>query len=194
MTPPQNIGLLSDGLRERSGARCILRQHHPNHYENLRSVAQTQRPPNLLRRPLQSPSSSWADLGAGDASPVTGVGHQVYGVSISPGWAIATIERRGFRSGENRKEWISSLLAPISIRGAASTIATSKREASTWLKDDGQSRFALKWGDAQFGSLNTIYAGALPQNMRRYVRKARSSSASEEIVAMPLQAPSSEVQ
>jgi hypothetical protein len=30
------------------------------------------------------------------------------------------------------------------------------------LKNNGQSRFALKWGDAQSGGLNTIYAGVLP--------------------------------
>ncbi len=34
---------------------------------------------------------------------------------------------------------------------------------SAWLKNNGQSRFALKWGDAQSGGLNKIYAGALPR-------------------------------
>jgi hypothetical protein len=31
------------------------------------------------------------------------------------------------------------------------------------LKNDGQTRFALKWGDARSGGLNTVYSGALPQ-------------------------------
>jgi hypothetical protein len=34
---------------------------------------------------------------------------------------------------------------------------------TAWLKNDGQANFALKWGDAQSGGLNTIYSGALPQ-------------------------------
>jgi non-reducing end alpha-L-arabinofuranosidase len=34
---------------------------------------------------------------------------------------------------------------------------------SAWLKNDGQTRFALRWGDARAGGLNTIYSGALPQ-------------------------------
>ncbi|WP_426410831.1 alpha-L-arabinofuranosidase B [Bradyrhizobium ganzhouense] len=33
---------------------------------------------------------------------------------------------------------------------------------SAWLKNNGETRFALKWGDAQSGGLNTIYAGVLP--------------------------------
>jgi hypothetical protein len=33
---------------------------------------------------------------------------------------------------------------------------------SAWLKNNGQTRFALKWGDARAGGLNTIYSGALP--------------------------------
>jgi hypothetical protein len=33
---------------------------------------------------------------------------------------------------------------------------------SAWLKNNGQTKFALKWGDAQSGGLNTIYSGALP--------------------------------
>jgi non-reducing end alpha-L-arabinofuranosidase len=33
---------------------------------------------------------------------------------------------------------------------------------SAWLKNNGQTRFALKWGDAQSDGLNTIYSGALP--------------------------------
>ncbi|MBV9563453.1 MAG: AbfB domain-containing protein [Bradyrhizobium sp.] len=33
---------------------------------------------------------------------------------------------------------------------------------SAWLKNNGETRFALKWGDAQSGGLNTIYSGALP--------------------------------
>jgi hypothetical protein len=31
------------------------------------------------------------------------------------------------------------------------------------LKNNGQTRFALKWGDAQSGGLNTIHSGALPR-------------------------------
>src|SRR5258708_321245 len=34
---------------------------------------------------------------------------------------------------------------------------------SAWLKNDGRTRFALKWGDARSGGLNTVYSGALPQ-------------------------------
>jgi hypothetical protein len=33
---------------------------------------------------------------------------------------------------------------------------------SAWLKNNGQTKFALKWGDAHSGGLNTIYSGALP--------------------------------
>ncbi len=33
---------------------------------------------------------------------------------------------------------------------------------SAWLKNDGQTKFALKWGDAQSGGLTTIYSGPLP--------------------------------
>jgi non-reducing end alpha-L-arabinofuranosidase len=33
---------------------------------------------------------------------------------------------------------------------------------SAWLKNNGETRFALKWGDAQVGGLNAIYSGALP--------------------------------
>jgi hypothetical protein len=33
---------------------------------------------------------------------------------------------------------------------------------SAWLKNDGRTRFALKWGDARSGGLNTVYSGALP--------------------------------
>jgi hypothetical protein len=33
---------------------------------------------------------------------------------------------------------------------------------SAWLKNNGQTRFALKWGDAQSGGLSTVYSGALP--------------------------------
>jgi hypothetical protein len=34
---------------------------------------------------------------------------------------------------------------------------------SAWLKNNGRTRFALKWGDAQSGGINKIYAGALPR-------------------------------
>ncbi len=34
---------------------------------------------------------------------------------------------------------------------------------SAWLKNNGQTRFALKWGNAQSGGLNTIYSGVLPK-------------------------------
>jgi hypothetical protein len=34
---------------------------------------------------------------------------------------------------------------------------------SAWLKNNGQTRFALKWGDAEAGGLYTIYSGELPQ-------------------------------
>jgi non-reducing end alpha-L-arabinofuranosidase len=33
---------------------------------------------------------------------------------------------------------------------------------SAWLKNNGRTRFALKWGDAQSGGLHTIYSGTLP--------------------------------
>jgi hypothetical protein len=45
----------------------------------------------------------------------------------------------------------------------ASTVSGGPRPfISAWLKNDGQTRFALKWGDARSGGLNTIYSGALP--------------------------------
>lgn len=34
---------------------------------------------------------------------------------------------------------------------------------SAWLKNNGRTWFALKWGDAQAGRLNTIYSGVLPR-------------------------------
>jgi non-reducing end alpha-L-arabinofuranosidase len=34
---------------------------------------------------------------------------------------------------------------------------------SAWLKNNGRTRFTLKWGDAQSGGLHTIYSGALPR-------------------------------
>jgi non-reducing end alpha-L-arabinofuranosidase len=46
----------------------------------------------------------------------------------------------------------------------ASNISSGPRPFITaWLKNNGQSRFALKWGDARSGGLNTVYSGALPQ-------------------------------
>ena len=73
-------------LRERRDARCILRKHHLHHHQNLRPISKAQRPRHLLRRDFKGPGPNGSDLGAAaDALPVTAGGHQVYGVSISPG-------------------------------------------------------------------------------------------------------------
>jgi len=49
-----------------------------------------------------------------------------------------------------------------SCNPAANVTGAPRPFLSAWLKNDGQTRFALKWGDAQSGGLNTIYSGALP--------------------------------
>ena len=165
-----------------------------------------------------------ADLGAAaDALPITAGGHQVYGVSISPGMGYrnnrtsgvavkgqpegmymvssgthfnsgccfdyGNAETSGTDTGAGHMdavslirdlEWPNCRNDPRPEVGAdlengifhwdqrscnpAASISGGPRPFITaWLKNDGRRRFALKWGDAQSGGLNTIYAGALPR-------------------------------
>jgi hypothetical protein len=49
-----------------------------------------------------------------------------------------------------------------SCNPAASLSGGPRPFLSAWLKNNGQTRFALKWGDARSGGLYTIYSGVLP--------------------------------
>ncbi len=50
-----------------------------------------------------------------------------------------------------------------SCNPAANVSGRPRPFLSAWLKNNGQTQFALKWGDAEAGGLNTVYSGALPQ-------------------------------
>jgi len=164
-----------------------------------------------------------SDFGAAaDALPVTAGGHQVYGVSISPGMGYRKNRTLGvavdgkpegmymvssgthFNSGccfdygnaeASATDTGASHMDTINVsrdaksaecyngpgpgvkadlengvfqwnkRGCnpASNVSGRARPfISAWLKNNGHTRFALKWGDAQSGGLNKIYSGALP--------------------------------
>src|SRR6201999_1766655 len=53
--------------------------------------------------------------------------------------------------------------AQRSCNPAANFNRESRPFISAWLKNDGRTKFALKWGDARAGGLNVAYSGALPQ-------------------------------
>lgn len=220
----ENIGLLADGFANAAAqdnfcanTTCIITKIYdqsPRH--NDLTIAATGH--------YKGPGAGGADLGAAaDALPVTAGGHQVYGVSISPGMGYHNVRTTGvavkgepegmymvssathFNSGccfdygnaetsstdtgaghmdalnvSRDLEWPNCRNEPgpgvhadlengifhwdrRSCNPAARISGGPRPFISAWLKNNGQSRFALKWGDAQSGGLNKIYAGALPR-------------------------------
>jgi non-reducing end alpha-L-arabinofuranosidase len=219
----QNIGLLSDGYANAAAqdafcanTNCIITKIYdqsPNHND-------------LVIAPgggYKGPGPNGADLGAAaDALPLTAGGHQVYGVSISPGMGYrndrtSRIAVKGkpegmymvssgthFNSGccfdygnaetsstdtgaghmdtlnvSRDLSWPNchtgsgpGVHADLengifhwnqrSCNPAAEIGGTPRPFLSAWLKNNGQTKFALRWGDAQSGGLRTIYSGALP--------------------------------
>ena len=220
----QNIGLLSDGYANAAtqdvfctNTTCIITKIYdqsPRH--NDLAVSSGGR--------YKGPGPNGSDLGAAaDALPVTAGGHQVYGVSISPGMGYHNIRTSGIAVNGNPEgmymvssgthlnsgccfdygnaetsstdtgaghmdainvsrdlEWPNcrnesgpGVGADLengifhwnqrSCNPAANFSGGPRPFVSAWLKNDGQTRFALKWGDARSGGLNTVYSGALPQ-------------------------------
>jgi hypothetical protein len=219
----QNIGLLSDGYANAAtqdafckSTTCIITRIYdqsPRHNDLAISSGGH----------FKGPGPDGSDLGAAaDALPVTAGGHQVYGVSISPGmgyrnnWTsgvavkgqpegmymvssgthlnsgccfdYGNAETSGTDTGAGHMdalnvsrdlEWPNcrnesgpGVGADLengifhwnqrSCNPAANFSGGPRPFISAWLKNDGQTRFALKWGDARAGGLNTIYSGALP--------------------------------
>ena len=219
----QNIGLLPDGYANAATqdtfcntTTCIIVKIYdqsPRH--NDLTIASGGH--------YKGPGPNGSDLGAAaDALPVTAGGHQVYGVSISPGMGYRNNRTSGvavkgepegmymvssgthFNSGccfdygnaetsgtdtgvghmdalnvSRDLEWpnchnetgpgVGADLengifhwSQRSCNPAAGFGGGQRPFVSAWLKNNGQTRFALKWGDAQSGGLNTIYSGALP--------------------------------
>jgi hypothetical protein len=219
----ENIGLLADGYANAAtqdafcaNTTCIITKIYdqsPAH--NDLTISSGGR--------FEGPGPNGSDLGAAaDALPVTAGGHQVYGVSISPGMGYrnnrtSNVAVNGepegmymvssgthFNSGccfdygnaetsatdtgpghmdavnvskdlkascQDKPEpgvhadledgvfhWDKPTCNPASyVRGGPRPFI------SAWLKNNGRTRFALKWGDAQSGGINKIYAGALPR-------------------------------
>ena len=219
----QNIGLLSDGYANAATqdafcahTTCIITKIYdqsPKH--NDLAIASGGR--------YKGSGPDGSDLGAAaDALPVTAGGHQVYGVSISPGMGYRNNRTSGvavngrpegmymvssgthFNSGccfdygnaeisgtdtgaghmdavnvTRDLSWADCHNGPgLGVQAdlenglfhwnqrscnPASNVSGGPRPfLSAWLKNNGQTRFALKWGDARSGGLNTIYSGALP--------------------------------
>jgi non-reducing end alpha-L-arabinofuranosidase len=247
----ENIGLLPDGYANAATqdafckkTACIITRVYdqsPRHNDLAISSGGT----------FKGPGVKGSDLGAAaDALPITAGGHQVYGVSISPGMGYRNNQTSGvavngkpegmymvssgthFNSGccfdcgnaetsatdtgpghmdtvnvskdlkvscQNKPEpgvhadledgvfhWGKPTCNPASyVKGGPRPFI------SAWLKNNGQTRFALKWGDAQSGGLNTIYAARFHADMCRCARRARSSSALAATIATPPRAPSS---
>lgn len=219
----ENIGLLPDGFANAAtqdafcvNTACIITKIYdqsPKHNDLAISSGGH----------YKGPGPNGSDLGAAaDALPVTAGGHQVYGVSISPGMGYRNNRTSGvavkgkpegmymvssgthFNSGCCFDYGNAETSATDTGAGHMDTINVSrdlslpnchagpgpgvkadlengifhsnKRSCnstadisgaprpflSAWLKNNGQTKFALKWGDAQSGALNTIYSGALP--------------------------------
>jgi hypothetical protein len=219
----QDIGLLADGYANAATqdtfcakTTCIITKIYdqsPKH--NDLAISSGGR--------YKGPGPNGSDLGAAaDALPVTAGGHQVYGVSISPGMGYRNNRTSGvavkgkpegmymvssgthFNSGccfdygnaetsatdtgaghmdtvnvSRDLSWPNCHNPPgpgvhadlengifdwnkRSCNPAANVSGGPRAFLSAWLKNNGQTKFALKWGDAQFGELKTIYAGALP--------------------------------
>ena len=219
----KNIGLLPDGYANAAtqdafcaNTTCIITRIYdqsPGHNDLAIASGGT----------FKGPGPDGSDLGAAaDALPVTAGGHQVYGISISPGMGYrnnrtsgvavkgepegmymvssgthfnsgccfdyGNAETRGNDTGAGHMnavyvgkdlEWPNCRnVARVGV-GAdlengifhwdkrscnpASNISGRPRPfISAWLKNDGRTKFALKWGDAKSGGLTTIYSGALP--------------------------------
>jgi non-reducing end alpha-L-arabinofuranosidase len=171
----------------------------------------------------KGPGPNGSDLGAAaDALPVTAGGHQVFGVSISPGMGYrnnrtsgvavkgepegmymvssgthfnsgccfdyGNAETSGTDTGAGHMDAVnvtkdlswpnchigSGLGVQADLENGlfhwnqrscnpATNVSGPRPFLSAWLKNNGQTRFALKWGDAQSGGLRTIYSGVLPQ-------------------------------
>jgi non-reducing end alpha-L-arabinofuranosidase len=220
----RNIGLLSDGYANAArqdafctNTTCIITKIYdqsPKH--NDLAVSSGGR--------FKGPGPNGSDLGAAaDALPVTAGGHQVYGVSISPGMGYrnnrtsgvavngkpegmymvssgthlnsgccfdyGNAETSGTDTGVGHMDAVNvsrNLDWPDCRNGPAepgvhadlengifdwdkrscnpaSKISGGPRPfLSAWLKNNGQTRFALKWGDAGSDGLSTIYSGTLP--------------------------------
>jgi len=226
----QEIGLLSDGYANAAtqdafcaSTTCIITKIYdqsPRHNDLAIASGGT----------YKGPGPNGSLLGAAaDALPVTAGGHQVYGVSISPGMGYrnnrtsgvavkgqpegmymvssgthlnsgccfdyGNAERSATDTGAGHMDTVHVSLWPNCSNEAApgahadnelapgvhadledgifhwnqrscnpaATISGGLRPfISAWLKNNGVTRFALKWGDAQSGRLTTIYSGALP--------------------------------
>jgi non-reducing end alpha-L-arabinofuranosidase len=219
----QDIGLLADGYANAAtqdafcaNSACVIAKIYdqsPRH--NDLTIAAGGR--------YKGSGSDGSDLGAAaDALPITAGGHQVYGVSISPGMGYrnnrtsgvavkgrpegmymvssgthfnsgccfdyGNAETSGTDTGAGHMDavnvtedlsWADCRNEPgLGVQAdlenglfhwrkrscnAASNVSGGPRPfLSAWLKNDGQTRFALKWGDARSGGLDTIYSGALP--------------------------------
>ncbi|MBV9566045.1 MAG: AbfB domain-containing protein, partial [Bradyrhizobium sp.] len=219
----ENIGLLSDGYANAvaQDAFCdhttcaITKIYDQSPHHNDLSIAPSGH--------YKGPGLDGSDFGAAaDALPVTAGGHQVYGVSISPGMGYrnnrtsgiamngkpegmymvssgthlnsgccfdyGNAETSGNDTGAGHMdavnvsrdmEWPNCRSEPApgvgadlengifhwkqrSCNPAANFGGRPRPFISAWLKNDGQRRFALKWGDARSGELNVAYAGSLP--------------------------------
>ncbi len=220
----QNIGLLPDGYANAvaqdtfcKNTTCVITKIYDQSPEHN----------DLIVSPgghVRGPGPNGSDLGAAaDALPVIAGGHQVYGVSISPGMGYrnnrtsgiavkgkpegmymvssgthfnsgccfdyGNAETSGSDTGAGHMDAVnvSRDLSLANCRDGqgpgvhadlenglfhwnkrscnpASNVSGGPRPfISAWLKNNGQTRFALKWGDAQSGGLNTIYSGSLPR-------------------------------
>ena len=219
----QNVGLLSDGYANAAAqdafcanTTCIITRIYdqsPRHNDLAISSGGH----------YKGPGPNGFDLGAAaDALPITAGGHQVYGVSISPGMGYrnnrtsgvavkgkpegmymvssgthfnsgccfdyGNAETSGTDTGAGHMDAVNvtrdlswadchngsglGVQADLenglfhwnkrSCNPAANVGGGPRPFISAWLKNNGQTRFTLKWGDAQSGRLNTIYSGALP--------------------------------
>ena len=219
----RNIGLLPDGYANAAAqdafctkTTCIITKIYdqsPKH--NDLAISSGGR--------YKGPGPNGSDLGAAaDALPMTAGGHQVYGVSISPGMGYrnnrtsgvavkgepegmymvssgthfnsgccfdyGNAETSGTDTGAGHMDAINvtrdlswfnchnesglGVQADLenglfhwnqrSCNPATNVSGEPRPFISAWLKNNGQTRFALKWGDAQSGGLNTIYSGVLP--------------------------------
>ena len=220
----RNIGLLSDGYADAvtqdtfcANTTCVItRIYDQSPHHNDLAISSGGH--------FRGPGPNGSDLGAAaDALPVTAGGHQVYGVSISPGMGYrnnrtsgvavngkpegmymvssgshlnsgccfdyGNAETSGTDTGAGHMDAINvsrdlewpncrnesgpGVGADLengifhwnqrSCNPAANFSGGPRPFVSAWLKNDGQTRFALKWGDARSGGLNTVYSGALPQ-------------------------------
>jgi len=219
----KNIGLLADGYANAAeqdafcaNTTCIITRIYdqsPEHNDLAISSGGH----------FKGPGPNGSDLGAAaDALPITAGGHQVYGVSISPGMGYrnnrssgvaingrpeamymvssgthfnsgccfdyGNVETSGTDTGAGHMDAINvsrnydwpncSKQSPPGVHAdlengifhwdkrscnpAASISGGPRPFITAWLKNNGQTKFALKWGDARAGQLNMIYSGALP--------------------------------